>query len=157
MGLTRRVLSGGNTPSSRTQATGGESVVQITGRNQIAVGVRNVQRIWLPTPRQIVHLAGATASQSAQASDLGKLPPHTIASLLTVQIIVNSGTSPNVIFLVGGSNFATAQGCYQHSQTNTGESQLIAPVDNGMLDWATIVSGTVNYDLTVNLVAVEVQ
>lgn len=64
-----------SSPSGRGGATGGEGVVQITSRNQIALGARMVQRIWLPTPRAISTLTGATTSKAAQVADLGNAAP----------------------------------------------------------------------------------
>jgi hypothetical protein len=160
-----RFSQSGSTPSvqgasARSAATGGESVVRITGRNQIALKARNVQRIWLPTPLAVVNLSGATVAQPPSITLIQNLPPHTLALLLNVQINVNSGTSQNVQFHAlasSGANFANAAGSYQHSPANTGVGQLVAPHINGGLRWQVAIGGTVNYDLTVNLVAVEVQ
>lgn len=151
---------GGSTPSVQGRGGAGSSVVRITGINQIRVGARAERRIWLPTPQQIIHLTGAVAAQAPQITKLEPLPPHTVALWLNVQIVVNSGTSQNVIFnaLSGTTgNFANAAGSFQHSSANTGVGQIIAPYVNGGLSWQTTIGGTVNYDLTVNLVAVEAQ
>ena len=158
---------GGATPSIQGAsarggggATGGEAIVRITGRNQVALSARNVQRIWLPTPVAVVNLSGATVAQPPSITTIGNLPPHAVALLLNVQVNINSGTTPNVQFhaLSGsGSGFANAAGTYQHSNANTGAGVVICPPVNGGLRWQVAVGGTVNYDLTVNLVAVEVQ
>lgn len=148
---------GGGSPSDRTQATGGESVVRISSRNQVALGARSVQRIWLPKPRRLVHLTGATTAQADQFVSLGNIPPHTIALLLNVQIVFTTGGT-NITFFVGPNGFANAAGSFHNASAGTvAEAQLIAPVSNGQLEWSTAIAGTVNYDLTVNLVAVEVQ
>lgn len=151
---------GGSTPSVQGRGGAGSSVVRITGINQIRVGARAERRIWLPTPQQIIHITGAVVAHAPQITELGPLPPHTVALWLNVQIVVNSGTSQNVQFhaLAGaGGDFANAVGTFQHSAANTGAGQIVAPVVNGGLSWQVAIGGTVNYDLTVNLVAVEAQ
>lgn len=152
---------GSTTPSTSGRSSGGGSnIVRITGINQIKVGARAERRIWLPTPQQIIHITGGVAAHAPQITELGPLPPHTVALWLNVQIVVNSGTSQNVQFhaLAGaGGDFANAVGTFQHSAANTGAGQIVAPVVNGGLSWQVAIGGTVNYDLTVNLVAVEAQ
>lgn len=160
--FSQRGSSSGATPSlaGRSNNSAGANVVRITGINQIKLGARSERRIWLPTPQSIINLTGATAAQAPQITKLDPLPPHTVALWLNVEIIVNSGTSQNVLFhaLSGsGSGFAGAAGTFQHNQVNSAAGQIIAPMVDGGLSWQVAIGGTVNYDLHVNLVAVEVQ
>lgn len=152
-GATPRVSGGGS--------NAGANIVRITGVNQIAVGARSERRIWLPTPQSIINLSGATVAQSPQITTIKPLPPHTVALWLNVEIIVNSGTSQNVLFhaltSLGASGFAGAAGTFQHNQVNTAAGQIIAPYVEGGLAWQVAIGGTVNFDLHVNLVAVEAQ
>lgn len=152
---------GSTTPSTSGRSSGaGSNIVRITGINQIKVGARAERRIWLPTPQQIIHITGGVAAHDPSVTEIQPLPPHTVALWLNVEIILNSGTSQNVTFhaLSGTSGgFTNAAGSFQHSALNAGIGQIIAPVVNGGLSWQVAIGGTVNYDLTVNLVAVEAQ
>lgn len=152
---------GGQGASARSAATGGESVVQISGLNQIALRVRSVRRVWLPTPVQILNLSSLTGNQATTTVSLGQLPPHTVAALLNVQVRINSGTNPqaNVYFHNDAANagFAASVGAFGHGNGNNAQAgQVIVPIVNGQMVYELATAGTVNFNVTVNLVAVEV-
>lgn len=150
----------------RPGSPGSQPLVTVSDRQKIAIGHRGQKVGYLPDalPTNPETFTSRTTAIGVRRTSVSPLPPGATSVRIMVTIAPNTATGGTVNFLAYASEarasaggIANSAGSFRGNMTNASHvwsSTFDVPLVNGNILWEATVSGTVNFNLNVYVIAV---